>query len=381
MPSRSHRSVAGAVAPPLAVFLVLLALVAIGAGVAWFILGPPPVHDARSELVKPTDGTPPDATESPAPAHVTRDASPIVNADDWNQGLDRIARQPIASNGKRVEEFAETAPLRGKVIDEKTGDPIYYFWVYVIPKDRGDPNEAKNAVQPSRFRNGEFELEHQPKGTYNLLVESREHETVTREIAIPYDGELKITMKHGTCIRGIVRDPLQTPLKDIEVNLVPGELDGGATPPMQRLVKTDDSGVYSFWKLPPGRYALNVSIYGDALASEPEFRLDAGGEVVHDFMLERLGTLKVVVTNVASQPIVRSRVILSQERDGRDRPMRTAYSDLQGVARVEFLREGTYKLQVKMPGFEPHEEQVMVRAGDGSRDFPVQLEVAHNGGH
>jgi hypothetical protein len=202
---------------------------------------------------------------------------------------------------------------------------------------------------------------------------------VTRTIQVPYeDGSLEVRLHHGSCIRGVVRDAAQTPLKDVEINLGVDltKIDGGAAPPMQRLVKSDDLGRYSFWKVPAGVYTLKATLFGDELASEREFRLDAGGEVLRDFTLERLGMLKLTVTNVADQPVARARVILVQEKDGRDRPVRTAYSDLKGVARLDFVREGSYKLRVQLQGFRTYEEPVAVAAGEQFREMPVRLEVA-----
>ena len=372
----------GAKSPAL-LFFALLGLIAIGGGVAWLVLsGSPTTPETAQRPVEP----PATPAENAAPAVTDEPAEvPPVDPEEWEAQRDALkgTRLPMKGNEtKDLGELGPTYPLSGKVVDDRSEEPVYFFSVWLIPIDRGDPMTAKNSWAPSRFRNGEFHIERQPAGIYNLIVESREHEPVTRQIQVPYEGRVEVKLHHGNCIRGIVRDAMQTPLKDIEVHLVVdlARLDkvNGAAPPMPLPLqtKTDDMGRFSFWKLPPGNYALRVAMSGDVLKEEPEFRLDQGGEVLRDFTLERFGTLKLTVTNIAEQPVARARVTLLQDRDGRDRPVRTGYSDLKGVARLEFVREGSYKLRVDLQGFERYEQPVAVAGGERFREVPVQLQVA-----
>jgi hypothetical protein len=378
MPSRPPTRSAGEGAPPFLLFAFLLVLVALSAAVAWWVLSgeAPPAPPIQS--AEPMRG--PGTQLEPAPSPESEPLQAEVDDETFSKQLIEMHGKTFPGKdltGRRIEDVT-LHPLEGTVVDDRQGDPVYYFWVYLIPTEMGDARVARNSWSPSHFRNGQFRLQHQPAGSFHLVVESREHEPVYRTIQVPYEGRLEIRLHHGSCIRGIVRDTNATPLRDIEIQLGvdPAKIDGGAAPPMQRLVKTDDLGRYSFWKVPAGSYSLSARLMGDELDSMPEFRLDPGGEVLRDFTLERLGSLKLTVINAVEQPVPRARVMLLQEKDGRDRTVRTAYADLKGVARLDFVREGSYKLRVVMQGFQPHEEPVAVAAGERFRELPVRLEVA-----
>ncbi len=372
-----HR--AGSLSPQLLPFLILVALVAVGLGIGWFVLS----GSGANRLAKPDDGPPKEAAPSDDPVkpsiETAEPPAPEVSDEKWNVARDQLKGNtfPVRKLGSDKYDQVPMFPLRGKVVDDRDEQPVYFFSVYMLPVDDADPLSARNSVAPSHFRNGEFYLDHQPGGEYNLVVESREHEPVTRRIAVPYDGELVVRLHQGSCVRGVVRDVALTPLKDLEVTLGVVAIDGDAPPPVQRMTKSDEMGRFSFWKLPPGRYTLSVGLLGDVLADEREFRLDPGAEVLRDFTLERLGGLKLTVKNVADQPVARARVVLLKSMDdGRDRPVRTSYSDLKGVARLDFVRAGSYKLRVQVQGFRLYEEPVAVAAGDSMREVPVLLEIA-----
>ncbi|HET6164534.1 MAG TPA: carboxypeptidase-like regulatory domain-containing protein [Planctomycetota bacterium] len=381
-PNRPSDRTCGASSPTLLVALLFL-LVAIGGVVGWMLFGstappapPPEVPDAKSE--------PPD----PAPAEV-QGAAPVVEKEPqaqrdpaWQKGVDGLERIPVHDGKTKKMKYVDTYPLKGEVVDADSNEPVYFFWIYLIPPERGDVVEASKGATPSRFRNGQFALERQPAGVYNVLCESREHDRWTGQIKIPYDGSLRIRLKHGTAITGTVTDSSQTPLEGIEMQLVvdTARLDGGADPPMQRLCKTDKMGRYSFNRIPTGVYGLKATLMGDDLASEPDFRVDPGATVIRDVALQRMGALKVTVKNIADQAVTRARVTLVADRDGRERTVRMGYTDLRGVTRLDFVRDGTYKLRVVLQGFDTWEQEVGVSSGDASREVPVQLEVAQKTG-
>jgi hypothetical protein len=374
----SHTRPARGASSSTLLFVVLL-LVLGGGLVAWLVLGnggPPPAIPKVAPATEPP--APP-----PAPAPAVEANGPPVDSEEWKQKMKEASRVPVQGAAQRVKNDVETAALEGDVVDADTKQPVYFAWLYLIPPERGDVVEAAKGWTPSRFRNGHFRLERQPIGTYNVLCESREHDAWTGTIKVPYDGNFKIALKKGTAVEGFVRDVNQTPLEGIDVQLEVdlAKIDSGFDPPMQRIVKTDKLGHYSFNKLPPGTYGLQASLMSDVLATEREFRVDPRATVKRDFSLPRLGTLKLTVKNVADQPLSRARVSLVQDRDGRERPVRSAYSDIKGIARVEFIREGSYKLRVQVQGFETYEDQVTIVAGDEFREVPVQLRVAAKSGN
>lgn len=385
MKSRSHHATvpgrdlpAGAASPAL-LFLVLLVLIVGGGLAAWLVLRREPVAPPPKPAPPPV-AAPETKVAEPAPVAEVKNDVPDVSDADWKEkmkGLQRI--ETIGRKGER--STVDTYPLTGDVVDAKTNEPVYFFWLYLIPPERGDVVEAAKSWQPNRFREGKFNLLNQPKGTYNVLCESREHQPWTGTINVPYDGKLVIRLNRGTAVEGVVRDVNQTPLEGIDVQLDVIKIDGDAKPPIQRLSKTDKMGHYSFFKLPAGEYSVRATLMSDELAKDDPFRLDANGAIVRDFTLPRLGTLKVAVSNVADQPLARARVTLVQERDGRERPVRTTYSDLKGIARVDFVREGSYKLRVNVQGFQPFEDSISVAAGEDFRDVPVRLQVAQKPGN
>jgi hypothetical protein len=378
MPRDRARS--GRSSPQLALFLGLLVVLAIAGLGAWIVLrGHAEPEPAGPTKVAPTPKQDPAA--DPVEAQPVR-VEPKVDDDKFQQGVRSLAHVPVKNGGPRDVVDGPVYPLEGKVLDERDDSPIYYFSVYLIPADEGDPLVAKNTALPSKFRNGEFRLDRQPAGTYQLVVESRECDPVVKKIQVPYEGKLTVRLKHSTTLLGFVRDPNQTPLQGLDVQIVVGELDpqadGSPTlPPIQRLTKTDAMGHYAFYKLPPGSYGVQVMISDDVLTEERTFRVDRGAEVEKSFSLTPFGALRVVVKNVADQPVPQAHATLKRAgSDGRDRIARTAVSDLKGIARLDFVREGSYKLEVRMSGFEPFEQPITVAGNEGYRELPVLLQVA-----
>lgn len=381
-PTRPSDRARGASSPAVLVAL-LFVLVAVGGIVGWMLFAsnappapPPAVPEAKSEQPRPepadVQGAKPSVEKEP---EAERDR-------EWEKSRNGLEQFKVYDAKKKTNKVVDTYPLKGEVVDADTNEGVYFFWIYLIPPERGDVVEASKGWTPSRFRNGQFALERQPAGVYNVLCESREHDPWKGQIKIPYDGSLKIRLKHGTAITGTVTDSTQTPLEGIEMQLVvdTARLDGGADPPMQRLCKTDKMGRYSFNKVPTGVYGLKAALMNDELASEPDFRVDPGATVIRDVSLQRMGALKVTVKNVADQAVTRARVKLVVDHDGRERTVRMGYTDLRGVARLDFVREGTYKLRVELQGFDTWEQEVGVSAGDASREMAVQLEVAQKTG-
>jgi hypothetical protein len=294
MRRRPSSAVAGAGSSPALVFVALVALVLLGIGAAWLVLRGDSTTNAPPVAAAPMEEPPPPPTTSDIEPATTDETATATRdpafKDALNSAREYKMRDPKTGKVSTITMHA----LEGTVVDDRDSEPVYYFWIYLIPVDQGDPMVATNTWSPSHFRGGKFQLDHQPAGTYNLVVESREHEAVSREIAVPYEtGKLEVRLHHGSCIRGVVRDPSQMGLEEIEVDLGVVSVDPGFQPPMQRIAKTDKMGRYSFWKVPPGSYTLKATLLGDELANEPQFRLDSGGEVLRDFTLQRLGSLKL----------------------------------------------------------------------------------------
>jgi hypothetical protein len=372
----------GASSPTLLVALLFF-LVAVGGIVGWMLFGttsPAPTPPEKAESPQAPESAPVD----PQSAEPVVSAAPQAERDpDWKRGMNGLQKVDVYDPKKKTKTVVDVYPLAGDVVDDATNEPVYYFWIYLIPPERGDVVEAAKGWTPSRFRKGQFALERQPAGIYNVLCESREHDAWKGQIKIPYEGELRIRLKRGTAITGTVTDSSQTPLEGISMELVvdAARLDGGADPPIQRLCPTDKMGHYAFNKVPTGVYGLKAKLNDDELASEPEFRVDPGATVIRDVALQRMGSVRVTVKNIADQSVARARVSLVVDREGgRERTVRQSYTDLRGVARLDFVRDGTYKLRVVLQGFETYEQEVSVTSADSFREVPVQLAVAQKPG-
>lgn len=378
-PSRERSRTGGRSAAPL-----LLAIVVLAGAVGWMLFGRGSRPELTPRATEPREAARANASPATPPAEATPNIEKSRDSDPRFSGAMNQAAT-LKVKDRKTGKF-ETRPihtLEGKVLDDRDESPVYLFKAWMIPEDAGDPQVAKNTYSPNHMRNGVLHLENQVEGRYHLIVESREHESVTRFVEVPFEGELIVRLKHGTSVRGVVRDSFQQPVAnvDVQLNFDPARIDPGFTPPLQRLAKTDANGRYFFWKLPPGTYSVRATLFGDTLADEPEFRLDPGNEVLRDFMIEPFGSIRVVITNPVDQPLARAKATLySTLPDGRDRVVRNGLSDLKGFARLEFVREGSYKLKVSVPGFVPHEQTVVVAAGDPSRDIPVRLEIAPTSG-
>ncbi len=362
---------------------IALALVVLS-GLGWMLLR----DGDRPDLVNRATGPRIDAAAvdvPPPPTPEIASPAPVKERDaKFDAALKAAGQLQVKDRPKKAAEFKPIHSLEGRVVDDRDESPVYLFQVWLIPEEAGEPLAAKNTYSPSHMRNGVLRLDAQQAGQYNLVVQSREHEPVVRSIEIPYEtGELVVRLRHGTSIRGVVRDSFQQPVPNVDIRLCfdAKRIDTGFTPPNQNITKTDAQGRYFFWKLPPGTYAVQATLFGDVLTDEPEFRLDPGVEVARDFMIGALGALRVAVTNPLDQPIARAKATLyALQDDGREKVIRNGHSDLKGIARLEFVREGSYKLKVNSAGFVPWEQTVVVAAGDLSRDIPVRLEIAPKSG-
>ncbi len=369
-----------------ALLLLLAIVLGVGGLLAWLFLADNTPHPTPS-LTAATKATDEPSNDGAPPVEPERVADVLpgrVPDDHWQKAMKEAGTIVVRDPKTNTKESRPIYTLEGSVVSDRDDADVYYFMVWMIPEALGDPVKAKNSISPSHFRNGKFRLEHQLGGNYNMIVESREHEAVTRTITVPFEGgPLQFRLKSGTSICGIVRDGHQTPIEEMEIHLQvdASQIDGGVAPPIQRISKTDAMGRYSFYKLPPGTYGLTAELGGDQIATEPPFRLDPGEEALRDFTLPQLGSIQLVVTNPAEQPVARARAVLYvPQPDGRDRPVRTGYSDLKGIARLKFVHEGSYKLKVQVQGFLPYEESVVIGASGGLSEIPVRLELApHHG--
>ena len=164
--------------------LLGIVVVALAAFAAWFLWSKP----SRPEIVAPpaasTDDAPADALPDPVEALPKIEAN--VETDvTFQDALDQAARTRVRAAGGVISELRPIHQLNGRVVNDRDDAPIYYFQVWMIPEEMGDPEKAKGTLSPNHMRNGRLFLDHQIAGTYHMVVESREHEAVTKTIVIP----------------------------------------------------------------------------------------------------------------------------------------------------------------------------------------------------
>lgn len=284
----------------------------------------------------------------------------------------------IAKAGRGLDPDTPTFNVVGKVSDAETGDAVVFFEVFTPQRADGPPLEAIESGRSQKFRSsgGEFTLRYLPAGDYNLVVRSTTHQdqVLSGGLTVPHEGTLAIALDRGTWISGVVRDNFGKPLENKEVHITPKALDPGHRPPRRRIVRTSDVGYFEFTQLPPGRYSMFVGSIADPDASHEEFYLGQDEHLDRSFAVNRQTTLKFILKNEFDNPIPRARVTLvSREKRG---AARAAYSNIQGEARLLFVKPGEYGLVIKASGYDALEEETyFVRGGDLLVEVPRTLSL------
>lgn len=148
----------------------------------------------------------------------------------------------------------------------------------IVVNERSEPLQATVSIlgpnaphQAQAQRDGRFEAQGVAPGTYDVTVRAREHgQTRLRNQVVSGDAEWTIVVPRGGTLEVRVTRAGQ-PVTDawVAVRHVDGLVEAD--------VPADDSGVARFEAVPPGRYAISVSIHGQTVGAEAQADVVGGG--------------------------------------------------------------------------------------------------------
>ncbi len=194
-------------------------------------------------------------------------------------------------------------------------------------------------------QNGSFHIGGLPRASRLVLLVSADG-YLPRELAVTTsteDQRLDVELSRGARVTGVVLDPGGRPAAGARVDLVAGpELQRMSTS-TSRTVETDEEGRFEALGLRPGDYTLGARL--DAAESEPlPRRVPAAG--LRDVYLElrRKATLSVTVRDPQGEPVAQALVMAIVETGGASRRSRMQTTDGQGLAVLQPLDAGVYRL-------------------------------------
>jgi len=307
----------------------------------------------RSEEVTPL--------AAPAPLPRRRAALPEVPAVAGLPDAPPLGRAPLQFERARVGPDA----ILGRVVDAETDTPVADFQVHILPAADGDPMERLREAEPEPFhhRDGVFKIP-QPVGEYDVVVIAPGFQpSVLRDWVVPAaDGRpVRVPLDRGPGISGTVIDTYSgQALAGVEVYLHVTRLnDPDAVIPQRRRAVTQHDGRYSFSPLPAGQYALSLI--------EPHNRVDyvstvwvGTGTSLQDLYLLPRHTIVVYVHEIDGRLSPGARVSLRGSG-----AVRSATTDEQGVALLEFLLDGEYRVEARQEGFEPVSQELVLQNDSG----------------
>jgi hypothetical protein len=151
-------------------------------------------------------------------------------------------------------------------VNELVRDPAEEQWV-----DNGPVASLRVNVRGSTFsrdvvtdRNGRYELSGVPVGDVSISLQTRfgfEPRTAEGKISdLRGCVEANFTIAAQASATGRVVDEAGRPLAGVMVDAVAAELAGYQPLPFQEPVKTNDQGLFTFERLPPGEYVFGVNL-------------------------------------------------------------------------------------------------------------------------
>lgn len=366
--------------PPLALIAGLIFAAVLGGGAVWLLLGdsehfePPPVTDRpRAEPAPPPRET--EAVVEPIidPYKAMR---PHVQPDLVELALQRQQAMGIQPP-RPYEPGMETHTFQGRVVDADTGKPVNFVEIFLVPSEQGDIEELAKTIVPDKQRpqDGVFSIHYLVEGSYNLLVRTRTHKDWKREnLHVPTGGVVDVRLERGTYVYGFVKDSWGTPQENVEVFLRIEQIQPGSQRPQKTLAKTGKDGFFDFPKLPTGTYSLAAGPMGDPDCIVPSFYVGLDEQVDKTVEIPTRVTLKMEVLNSLGKGVPRAKVTLTSEENRSSN--RWAHSNLEGLAYLRYVEQGSYTLQIRAPGYEVLQEDFEVPWAQGLQEASRVLKVA-----
>lgn len=338
---------------PLSYTLAAVALAVGGTGL-WILL---------SDDASPDEGGPVDVVRGEGAAAPTVPEVPFAAR---GAGRDDARVEP--------ERATPTGPgtLWVRVVDTDSGRPVTAFTVDLLEHDEdaeATPLERlerleqldANRTEVYRPRTGVFRAEH-PAGTYDMIVRARGFEPLVRTVTVPSPPErpVLVGLERGAQLVGQVRDQYGMFVGDVDVFLRIDRLDSGSRPPTYTKEHTGRDGVFRFSPLDPGTYTVVALTPTNADDRVRGIRVDEGITEVQ-LTLTPHNQVEVVLADPQRRPIGGARVTLT----GGGRTWSATSSADTGRAALRFVPEGTYAVSIVRRPFEPVEDTIEVRGGEG----------------
>lgn len=315
--------------------------------------------------------------------------SPQHFSFDWcttdAQGFFRFADQPasgvvylrasgrdlIPSDFTRVElppagpvelRVSTGLTLRGRVVEEATGEPVPGAQVEAAPPaslDAAGPRLGSHPVLDATDSEGQFVLRGLAPGTVVVQVKAPGFVPASRTVDV--EGNLRpllFRLGKGLEIRGQVFEASGEPAAGVHVagqpasprkTSVPGEADHWVS------ARTDSSGRFVLSGLLPGPYQVEAS----GFAGESDRVLVEAGAAHVELHLGRLGTVEVETTDERGSPVAGARVRLF----GPAQVPLEGTTDAAGRLRLADLPPGSYWVEARAEGFAGAGESVQVGGG------------------
>ena len=169
-----------------------------------------------------------------------------------------------------------------------------------------------------------------------------------------YLGEqatIEVSLTSRASLGGSLRDRRGDPLANILVQLEVVELPSESARPSSILVGSDAAGRYNFPDLEPGRYAVSLSSGWSELCRSPAIEVGSGQAARHDFEVNTLCEVLVVVHSGTDRLVPGAWVAL-REAGADDPPAQTLATDETGTVHGRFLAPGRYQVEVRSAGRE-----------------------------
>lgn len=174
-----------------------------------------------------------------------------------------------------------------------------------------------------------------PSGETWVLAEKDGLARTSRRVVLePGDRELELTLQAAETFEVVVVDPMQRPIRGVDVSLYSSD-------PLAHETKTDERGLARFTSLPPPPFAVEVVARGFDAKFIPKLTLDDSPLFVK---LSRLGGLEIRVIDQAQKPVVGATVLVAGSTLW---PARSAETNDAGRITVSGLPRGFYDIRAQ----------------------------------
>lgn len=210
---------------------------------------------------------------------------------------------------------------------------------------------------------------------YTVVASHPEHGRRTEPYLSVADGQVtdpvRIELQPGCLVRGAVTDSGGQGIDGAQVRLSllsVGDLEDGAG---VLRVQTGQLGDYSFENVSRGHYTLTVEKVGFGKVQLQRLEIGDSGELVHDITLEVAHLIAGTVRSSADGSPVTGARVEAYSSDRRQEATNTfTLTGEDGTFELNDVRQGSYTLLVRAPGFE-NKREPRVETGEVTLDLAV----------